>query len=198
MKMSKMFSVISAVLFLICLSGCYYSKENFREDNLAYAKSDSHKVCYVSDYYWDGNEDTMTINIPDYIDGYKVKYLGGYLGRGAPDPFCVNIPWSISEIYSEECIHVLEETNVKTLHFILNIGANVAQMKRVNMRDYYHLEEPDVFLRVAVTVNCSSENKWFYSMDGKLYNKADDTLIEDFFYYEDYKDTVVSFDFLES
>lgn len=196
MKISECFSLVLMVCCIISLTGCY-DNWDYYEDTLCYVTNSFCNVCYISEFNWDGNEDNMTIDIPDRIKGYKVKYLGGYLGRGVPDPFRIQFPYE-AEIYSDWELSEQDIAKVKVLHFVLNIGKNITEMRRINMQDYYRIDKSGELYRIELTVYCSPENKHFYSVDGKLYNRSDDSLVEDFFYYEDNNNSVKGLSFLQS
>ena len=53
------------------------------------------------------------------------------------------------------------------------------------MFSYYKLSEQQ-FVQILVSIECDEENPYFYSQDGKLYQRADNTLVEGFFYYSDF------------
>lgn len=78
-----------------------------------------------------------------------------------------------------------EEYIIEDVVFNLNIGKNIEVIEFVVMDEYYpHINEDGsiTFYHSVVNINCSDENKYFYSKDGKLYNKKTDELISDFAY----------------
>ena len=57
--------------------------------------------------------------------------------------------------------------------------------EEVEFKNYYpHINEDNsiTFYHPTVYINCSEDNKHFYSKDGKLYNKKTDELISNFSY----------------
>ena len=62
------------------------------------------------------------------------------------------------------------------------------------IRDSYypHINEDGsiTFYHPVVEINCAEENKFFYSQDGKLYDKETDELISDFAYIDDCMESV--------
>jgi hypothetical protein len=179
------------ILIIAALSGCslaYDSENVISKDNMSfYYPSSMSKRCFAGCYSWDGNKDSMNINIPDKIDGYAIKALGGYIGRGVPTPFGIKLPEELKEntVLKYTCDTPVG-VPVEELHFTINIGANVKELKNIRFKDYYIYGDyiKDTYsYRVVVSISCSKKNKTFYSKDGKLYRSADDSLVDEFFYY---------------
>lgn len=66
-------------------------------DEWTYGYSDKLNNCFLGTYYWDGNKDTMQIDIPERFNGYDVTKLGGFTGRGLPMSFNIDISKYIEE-----------------------------------------------------------------------------------------------------
>ena len=64
--------------------------ETEKDGLIFYTGRASHR-CFVAGWTWDGDEDHLTITIPDKFNGYAVTQLGGYNGRGG-SPFCIKPP----------------------------------------------------------------------------------------------------------
>ena len=78
-----------------------------------------------------------------------------------------------------------ENYSVENPVFTVNIGKNIDAIVNVDMDVYYpHINEDGsiTFYHPVVNINCSKENKHFYSKDGKLYYKETDELVSDFAY----------------
>mgnify|MGYP003297850299 CR=1 FL=1 len=85
--------LIPVTVFLLMLYNATGWKQI--ETNSNFVRFDYHKwsgICVVGYYEWDGNEENMTITIPDEVDGKKVNSLGGTVGRGAPVRFDIVMP----------------------------------------------------------------------------------------------------------
>jgi hypothetical protein len=80
---------------------------------------------------------------------------------------------------------ISEEYSIEDVVINLNIGKNIEVIDFVVMHQYFpHINEDRsiTFYRPVVNICCSDENKYFYSKDGKLYNKITNQLISDFAY----------------
>ena len=111
--------------------------------------------------------------------------LGGYIGSGAPCPFSVILPDTLS-VYSGYSESTLPDcAQIEQYHLVINIGKYLRDDKFIVMDDYHEVGNSQ-FVQILVTVNCSPDNPLFYSEDGKLYKRLDDSLVDGFFYYSDY------------
>ena len=153
------------------------------------------KVCYAAGYECTAHTEKLGITIPDEYDGVPVKRIGGFYGRGLPQPFSL----SYAELYmnapedseyasvfsGEHLQYVDDEFSVVDIPVVLNIGENIETIDYVDMNKYYpHVNDDGsiIFYHITVYINCSEENQFFYSKDGKLYEKKTDKLITDFAY----------------
>ena len=171
-------------------------------DGLWICVNEKGKRCFANAYICTEYEENQEITIPDEYDDKPITKIGGYSGRGVPSPFsislededlCVNAPEG-SEYHAifsggsdfEE--NLPDNCSVQELPFVLNIGKNVKKIEYVVMDEYYpHINQDGsvTFYHPTVYINCSEENKYFYSENGKLYNKKTDELVSDFSYAEE-------------
>ena len=158
-------------------------KETVFADNLYYTMHSHKKVCFAGVYYWDGSESGMVINVPDEYDGHKVTSLGGFAGTGAPGAFGICIP-DVDSLCRAETLP--EDAAIRQLHFTLNIGKNLNDIALTDLDYFQRNTQTNEYYQILFTVNCAEENKTFYSKDGKLYWRADDALVDDFYYASDY------------
>ena len=117
----------------------------------------------VGDYCWDGDENNMTVTIPDEADGKKINSLGGSIGRGAPVLFLVNIPDSVEK--SGE------------YNFTVKLGENIKSVYHFLYTDKFTNANGELAYVVNYYYEVSEDNKWIYSKDGKLYDKKTDELL---------------------
>ncbi len=117
----------------------------------------------VGDYCWDGDENNMTVTIPDEADGKKINSLGGFIGRGAPLLFRINLPDSI-------------EKNGE-YNFTVKLGENIKQVYRFLYIDEFTDINGESICVINYYYEVSENNKWIYSKDGKLYDKKTDELL---------------------
>lgn len=130
--------------------------------------NDVNDEAFVSVYYWDGDLDNTVVDIPEEYDGYIITRLGGVYGSGAPDAFL---------IYAEE-YDIYQEDEVEgeaiEIEFEINLTKNIKEIKRIDLFDYFIKD--DVIYHLTYSFNCPEDNEVFYSKDGKLYYKSDDSL----------------------
>ncbi len=200
--MRKIFAVILSICLTFCLSGCsfegvslFYS-DKAEVDGFYVGINKTSNCCFVGSYNCTEYRENLEITIPDDYEGIPIKRIGGYYGRGVPTPFSI----SLADLYmnapedSEYDVifsgginefEILEDYVIEDVVFNLNIGKNIEVIEFVTMDEYYpHINDDGsiTFYHSVVNINCSDENKHFYSKDGKLYNKKTDELISDFAY----------------
>ncbi len=186
------------VLFLACvclaLSGCalkdyaiLYS-ERTEKDGFEIAINETGKTCFVGGYECDEYTEDMEITIPDECNGIPVEQIGGFYGRGVAMAFHISLEELYVNISRTDHRVDADRNKVQNVVFNLNIGKNIKTVKNIKMtEDYYpHLNEDGTvtLYHPVVYVSCSEENKYFYSKDGKLYSRADDSPIDGFAYNE--------------
>lgn len=74
---------------------------------------------------------------------------------------------------------------IQDIPFILNLGKNIEGIDCVIKDNYYpHMDEDGstIYYHPVVYINCSPNNKIFYTEEGKLYRRQDHTLVDDFAY----------------
>ncbi len=180
-KVIKIFLLFILVLFVLSiLMNCryMYGSDIFFEQNLRYVTHIFFPICFVSDYFWCGDTTNAVIDIWDVCEGHYVTSLGGH----DLAPFLVNLQHS-----RYTCSESTLPSNalIEQYHLIINMGENILNAEHIEM-DSYHCICSNQFVQILVTVNCSVENPVFYSEDGKLYKRSDNSLVDGFFYYSDY------------
>ena len=152
-----------------------------KAENLKIYYSNIARECIASTLEWDGNYDNMTFTIPDEYEGLKVKSLGGVPGM-APTEFFISIPEvmhpeATGTTEDEECIGETDEDTV-TYSFTVNLGNNMRKFEHFAYKEYYMDENGKVIYIVEIHYECSPDNKWVYSQDGKIYDKKTNELID--------------------
>ena len=186
-KLIRIGGILGVLIFLtIVMTQCswMYGDDDIVEEGLRYYPHAIFKTCFAADYTWPADSTSAVLDIPDSCGGYCVTELGGYIGRGAPCPFMVSLPES-SAVYSEGALP--EHAQIETYHLVLNIGKTLKEDTNIAM-DHYYSVGSNRFVQILVTVNCSEENPHFYSENGKLYKKTDDSLVDGFFYQSDFSE----------
>lgn len=176
--------ILAALLAFVC-SGCTGFKL-IRTDDFDIGYNKYNKKSFIAACYWSGGE--KVIEIPDEYNGSKITALGGYYGRGVPCPFRIvlqnyDFDWVGSNSDEED------DDECETLVFTVKIGKNITKLQYVSGKDFYgiHTESDDVLLsdalyKVVYYFEVDEENNYLYSVDGRLYYKQNNQLIDEFFY----------------
>lgn len=201
--MKKLLAVLLTIALIVCFSGC--APENYSLlytqdgviDGFKVAVNEKANCCFVGWYTCTEYVENQEITIPDEYENVPITRIGGYYGRGVPTAFDINIAdlyMNAPEGSRYDCLFLRETVNAETLEhtieelpFVLNIGKNINTVVYVDMDYYYpHLNEDGsvTFYHPVVYVNCSEENEYFYSENGKLYDKKTNELISEFAYTE--------------
>lgn len=200
--MKKFLVLLLSISLIFFLSGCFFEdislfySDSAEVDGLYIVINKTSNCCFVGGYHYTEYTENPEITIPDDYNGIPIKRIGGYCGRGVPAPFFI----SLAELYMNAPedneydaifngdineFEILEDYVIEDVVFNLNIGKNIEVIEFVVMDEYYpHINDDGsiTFYHSVVNINCSDENKYFYSKDGKLYNKKTDELITDFAY----------------
>ena len=200
--MKKFLTIILSISLMLSLSGCIFEEtsllySDIKEiDGFHIVINNTANCCFVGDYNCTEYTENLEITIPDDYDGIPIKRIGGYYGRGVPTPFSI----SLADLYMNapedsyydtvfngdiNMFEIPDKYVIEDIIFNVNIGKNIEVIEFVVMDKYYpHINEDGsiVFYHSVVNINCSEENKHFYSKGGKLYNKKTDELISDFAY----------------
>lgn len=200
--MKKGLLIIISSMLLIFIVGCtsinessLFYTESVEVDNFFISINETANCCFVGNYEYDGEESNKVITVPDEYNGIPITQIGGYYGTGVPTPFqislCVYMNTDEDSKYHGiwggdiEDYNLEEEYTIVDVPFVLNIGKNIKSVKYVSMDEYYpyiNEDESITFFHPVVEINCSEENEYFYSKEGRLYSKKDDKLISDFAY----------------
>ena len=140
---------------------------------------------YVYEYIWDGDVSDTSITIPDTVihpdTGREVPVtaLGGVYGMGVPMPFTIN---------DDDCVYSPEEgAEITPVTFHMTLGRNITD--HLHCAQGYHIKVADgdsfIYYKPDLFIDCSEDNTAYYSKDGRLYSRSDDTLIEDLPYRND-------------
>ena len=184
--MKKAIKIVITAVVIICVSLIvllpiyFMSWENAKTDNLNLYYNKVTKSCLAGHFEWDGNVENMTFTVPDEYEGMKIKSLGGTIGS-APTLFYVMIPDSfqqqvVSHTCSEDCVGVVNKDTI-TYTFTVNLGKNIRHFEEFTYKEYFMDANDNVVYIVETKYECSADNKWAYSKDGKLYDKDTNQLL---------------------
>lgn len=164
-----------------------YPAENVveRDHVLFYLRRDG-RDAFASAYQWDGSGDAIDYTIPDTVQGVKVTAIGGLAGglKKAPAAgLAVNMP----ETYrgAERAQYTMPVNAVEiTLPVHIHIGRFVRSIEEdgsLPAPTGYFGYEKDVSSYIITpvwTVTCDEGNETYYARDGRLYQRADDALVQ--------------------
>lgn len=200
--MKKFCAIVVALCLTVFLSGCLFEGTAFfyadyvEADGFDIAVNKVANCCFVSGYECTEQTENLEITIPDDYNGIPIKRIGGYSGTGFPAPFSISLfPLYVNAPKDSEYYAIFtgaavrsrnpEEYTVEDVAFTLHIGKNVEVIEYVDMDFYYpHINDDGsiTFYHAVVNITCSGDNKYFYSKDGKLYDKKTNELISEFAY----------------
>ena len=177
------------IMTVLALAGCtgYSDSKRTPMGGFEVVISDSGKKCFVVSYSWDGDPDNNVIDVPDdFSDETKIVSLGGFTGTGVPNPFSIEGPDDL-HVWKQEDISAYDvPTTVKDMVFTLRIGKNIKEVYQnfysynaVTPYSYIGVKQQDgsiVFYRILLNVECSADNQYLYSDNGKLYSRKDNSV----------------------
>lgn len=186
---------------------------NFRDNSLNYRLKNAQHVedlqylpnfvnnrAFSSGFDWDGETEKITVVIPDTVEFYnssrtfRITKLGGFFSRDVPCAFGPMLPVGSragQTIYSdsddlESARERYPDAPVRDLTVHLSVGRHVSEIPLPAASLLYREREADdAIWRVTYWVDCDENNQTFYSEDGKLYLRADDTPVTQLTYGED-------------
>jgi hypothetical protein len=191
--MKKLFSVAIAAILLLSLLGCSlnYVWVDKAIDSYSLGYSEKYRKAFLSTYYWDGSEEGTSLALPEAYNDAVIFGLGGYTGRGYPCPFSVELDDSAKKLLCSDATEWyyshkddLENHSVEYLNFNIHVGENIREAENLNLdlvyiAEYYENGEKRSSAYVPIfSFTCEENNKSFYAKNGKLYYKANDTLVE--------------------
>lgn len=196
--MKKLTVFILCIATALLLSGCadgvsMLYTESAEKDGFNIAVNKTANCCFVGSFEY---TDETEITVPDEYNGIPITRLGGYFGRGVPSPFTISLAEKYmnakeasdySGVFGGDIseYEIKDEYSVENIKFVLNIGKNIKSIEKVVMDNYYpHINEDNsiTFYHPVVEINCSEDNKYFFSKDSRLYDKKSGEQIEGFAY----------------
>ena len=164
-----------------------YPAENAVEKDhvLFYLRKDG-RDAFASAYQWDGSGDAIDYTIPDTVQGARVTAIGGLTGglKKAPAAgLAVNMP----ETYrgAERAQYTMPVNAVEvTLPVHIHIGRYVRSIEEDGSlpapTGYFGYEKgvSSYIITPVWTVTCDEGNETYYARAGRLYQRADDALVQ--------------------
>ncbi len=169
--MKKVFSALVAVAVVLLLASCsleFSNKHYVEKDGANYYTSLTRDICFVGTVILP--EGATEFVIPDEVDGNRVISLGGLCGaNGTPEPFAL-CPSGTGDTFPVSAEDIPSGAVVTEQTVVLKIGKYVESINAFPT-GYFKVTDRDEYIRLAVRVECDSENEYFYSEDGRLYGK---------------------------
>ena len=190
MKRGLLFAAAAVVLLVLGAWGLVslrsYPAENVveRDHVLFYLRKDG-RDAFASAYQWDGTGDVIDYTVPDTVQGVKVTAIGGLTGglKKAPAAgLAVNMP----ETYrgAERAQYTMPVNAVEvTLPVHIHIGRFVRSIEEDGSlpapTGYFGYEKgvSSYILTPVWSVTCDENNETYFAEGGKLYLRADGTLV---------------------
>ncbi|GEM_PF-2015323 len=199
MKKSIVILILFALLFL-CSSSCcmFYDIEDETYEGHEMCIGFAEKTnCGFIGYVAVESGDGETVVLPDEYRGIPITELGGYMGRGYPCPFLIE-PIFIEEdeehtVFQSSVEFFEEKTGKEYLYrdivYHVVLPKHLKEIVFVHGDAYYFVEnndeastEPITVYRILYEFEMDEENPYFYTEDGKLYEKKTSALVDDFLY----------------
>ncbi len=171
------------------------------KDGVSYLLSGYVKRCFVTDIFIPAGKTEWSVDIPESVDsGHVVEGIGGYTGTGVPSPCGIWIDGIDTVTISDhnEYLQMLENGEYIDYTLTVNVGDNVRKMMFYDFsvwgdyEPYVYLKLAETaealsdtaecgndatarYIRVKVLFNVSENSEFFYSLDGKAFNKEQQT-----------------------
>lgn len=131
------------------------------------------------------NLDTTKIYLPSEYKGVKVEELGEYYGRGVPTPFFLG--------YSDTTTGFTTDLdNISKNDTIIEVNINIYLPKYLKKCSYiqqyvsgFRENDYNIIYIAKCNYHIDSENEFFYTKNGKLFNKSDNTIVEKLIYQDE-------------
>ena len=187
MRFRKVLAILSAAVILL-LGGCTgsitgYGGKEAEVGMVRYQINEQGKRAFAEQCIWDMDPTHRSFDIADTVEGAKVKRLGGYIGVGVPYPFRVEPAWGADYFSSFDPSQESFDVPItwQDLEFTIYLGKELNEIARVTVVPYYGIRNPAGgidFYRPVYRFVCDEGNETFYSRDGVLYKRSDDTPVE--------------------
>ena len=164
-----------------------YPAENAVEkDHVLFFLRKDGRDAFASVYRWDGTGDAIDYTIPDTVQGARVTAIGGFVGMLKKAPYS-GLYVAMPETYrgAERAQYTMPVNAVEiTLPVHIHIGRFVRSIEEdgsLPAPTGYFGYEKDVSSYIITpvwTVTCDEGNETYYARDGRLYQRADDALVQ--------------------
>ena len=145
-----------------------------------------HGAAFASTYRWDGTGDAIDYVIPDTVQGVKVTAIGGLTGELKKAP-TAGLAITMPETYrgAERAHYTMPSGAVEiTLPVHIHIGRYVREVQPDGSlptpTGYFGYDKgvSSYIITPVWTVTCDEGNETYYARDGRLYQRADNALVQ--------------------
>lgn len=163
-----------------------YPAENAVEKDhvLFYLRRDG-RDAFASAYQWDGTGDVIDYTIPDTVQGARVTAIGGFVGTLKKAPYS-GLYVAMPETY-RGAERAQDTMPVNAVEVTLPVHIHIGRYVRSIEPDYslpsptgyfgYEADVSSYILTPVWSVTCDENNETYYAEGGKLYLRADGTLV---------------------
>ena len=187
MRIRRVLAALAATVLLLS-AGCSgsitgYAGREAEVGGVRYQINERGKRAFAEQCVWDLDLTHLSFEIADTVEGAKVQRLGGYIGVGVPYPFRIEPERGADCVASYDPSQESFDVPVtwQDLEFTVYLGKELDEIARITGPSYFGVKNPSGgidFYRPVCRFVCDEENKTFYSRDGVLYKRSDDTPVE--------------------
>lgn len=179
LAMKRWKSALTGVLTGILLTACTGYDKDAEGNGITYHITASGRKAFVSEVKADFSLEAPEKTIPETIDKAAVKKLGGFFGTGVPAPFEVIAENEYSFIaYDPYASDFGSPVTVKDVPVTVHLPKSIDETSHFQVSGCYGnrnaLGELE-FVRPLVALDCDPANPDFYSENGILYSRKDNS-----------------------
>lgn len=195
--MRKIAVVLLIVGCVLCLGACslFYTFSQTQDGTIQLGYGKWNKKSFVIGYDWQVGM-PQQVELPSQYLGTTVDALGGYTGRGYPCPFAVRFaspesmyPGADEYFSTDASMDVLQNGEVQVDEYVFSITLpdSLREIRyvvdSVSVAAYQTQDGPVYKVAKALyRFTIAEDNPYFYTRDGKLYDKGTDRLVDEFAY----------------
>lgn len=178
--------VLAAGLLWLQTRRNYDTADTVEENGVLFCLRRDRREAFAGGYQWDGSGDAIEYSIPDTVQGVKVTAIGGWTGGLKKVP-AAGLTVRMPEMYrgAERMQYTLPiDAAEVTLPVHIHIGRYVRSVQPDGslpaVTCYFdHAKGTGSYLITQVwTVTCDEGNETYYARDGRLYQRADNALVQ--------------------
>ena len=182
--MKKTFLVF-IILCIIILSSCKGEGfELYIQDGVEYSINQKKQIGYVGNQNWDCDLNNASLHIADEVENCKITSFGGYYGIGSKNSFRISFNYDTPGISFPSKENLSKECEKVEISFQIYLNKYLERVVFVGpfFEEYFIFNDsPNIAYYITYYFICPEENETFYSKDGKLYYKATNELVKEFY-----------------